>query len=43
VSTAAATDGVESGGELESFWMKSEMTQGGLLFICSKLSAAVLK
>jgi hypothetical protein len=43
VSTVAmATDGVESGGDLESFGMKNEMTQGGLLFISSKTSAAVL-
>jgi hypothetical protein len=42
-STAAvATDGVESGGDLESFEMKSETTQGMLLFIGSKISAAVL-
>jgi hypothetical protein len=35
-------DGVESGRDLESFGMKSEMTRGGLLFICLKISAAVL-
>jgi hypothetical protein len=33
---------VESGGGLESFGMKSEMTRGGLLFVGSKISAAVL-
>jgi hypothetical protein len=33
---------VESGGDLESFGMKSEMTWGGLLFIGSKISTAVL-
>jgi hypothetical protein len=32
----------ESGGDLESFDMKSEMTRGGLLFIGWKISAAVL-
>jgi hypothetical protein len=43
VSTAAvATGGVESDGDLESFGMKNEMTRGGLLFISSKTSAAVL-
>jgi hypothetical protein len=31
----------ESGGDLESFGMKSETTRGGLLFIGSKISAAV--
>jgi hypothetical protein len=33
---------LESGGDLESFGMKSEITRGMLLFICSKISAAVL-
>jgi hypothetical protein len=33
---------LESGGDLESFEIKSEMTQDGLLFIDSKISAAVL-
>jgi hypothetical protein len=37
------TGGVESGGDLESFEIKSETTWGGLLFIGSKISAAVLK
>jgi hypothetical protein len=48
-STAAvATDKVESGGDLESsgdlesFGLKSETTRGGLLFIGSKISVAVL-
>jgi hypothetical protein len=42
-STAAEkTDGVESGGDLESFMIKSKMPRGGLLFIGSKLSAEVL-
>jgi hypothetical protein len=42
------TDRVESGGdlessrELESFRMKSEMTRTGLLFIGSKILAAIL-
>jgi hypothetical protein len=40
------SDGVESGGEetggdLE-FWDESKMTQGGLLFIGSKISATIL-
>jgi hypothetical protein len=45
---AVATDRVESDGDLESgrdlesFGMKSETIQGGLLFISSKISAAVL-
>jgi hypothetical protein len=39
-TTEEEISGVESGGDLESFGMKSEMTQGGLLFICSKISAA---
>jgi hypothetical protein len=34
--------GVESGGDLECFGMKSETTWGGLLFIGSKISAVVL-
>jgi hypothetical protein len=49
VSTAVAVVGrVKSGGDLESsrdlesFGMKSEMTRGGILFIGSKISAAVL-
>jgi hypothetical protein len=49
VSTAVAVIGrVKSGGDLESsrdlesFGMKSEMTRGGILFIGSKISAAVL-
>jgi hypothetical protein len=48
-STAVvATGRVESGGDLwsdrdlESYGMKSEMTQDDLLFIGSKISAAVL-
>jgi hypothetical protein len=36
------TVGVESGGDLESFGMKNEMTRDKLLFIGSKLSATVL-
>jgi hypothetical protein len=32
----------ETGGDLESFMMKSEMPRDGLLFIGSKLSATVL-
>jgi hypothetical protein len=40
--TAEETDGVESGGDLESFTMKSEMSWGRLLFIGSKLSTGVL-
>jgi hypothetical protein len=36
------TDRVESGGDLESFGMKSETTHGGLLFIGSKISATVI-
>jgi hypothetical protein len=39
---AEETGGVESAGDLESFAMKSEIPQGGLLFIGLKLSAAVL-
>jgi hypothetical protein len=39
---AVATGRVESGGDLESFGMKSETARGGLLFIGSKISAAVL-
>jgi hypothetical protein len=39
---AVVTDGVESDRDLESFGMKSKMTWGGLLFIGSKISAAVL-
>jgi hypothetical protein len=48
-SMAAVTTGrvesdenLESGGDLESFWMNSKMTRGGLLFIGSEISAAVL-
>jgi hypothetical protein len=41
-TTAEKTDGVESGGDLESFAMNNETPRGGLLFICSKLSAVVL-
>jgi hypothetical protein len=37
------SSGVESDGDLESFEIKSETTWGGLLFIGSKISAAVLK
>jgi hypothetical protein len=33
---------LESSRNLESFGMKSETTQDGLLFICSKISATVL-
>jgi hypothetical protein len=33
---------VESGGDLECFGIKSETTQGGLLFVGSKISGAVL-
>jgi hypothetical protein len=32
----------ESSGDLESFGMKNEMTQGGLIFIGLKISEAVL-
>jgi hypothetical protein len=39
---AVVTDGVQSGGDIESFGMKSETTRGGLLFIGSKISAGVL-
>jgi hypothetical protein len=39
---AEETGGLESGGNLESFGMKSETTRGGLLFIGLKISAAVL-
>jgi hypothetical protein len=47
-TTAVATDKVESGGDLESsgdlesFGLKSETIRGGLLFIGSKISVAVL-
>jgi hypothetical protein len=47
-TVVVATEKVESGGDLESgrdlgsFGMKSEMMWGGLLFIGSKISAAVL-
>jgi hypothetical protein len=33
--------GVENGRDLKSFEMKSKVTRGGLLFIGSKISAAV--
>jgi hypothetical protein len=33
---------LESGGDLESFGMKSETTRGGLLFIGSKISVAIV-
>jgi hypothetical protein len=36
VDGGGGDDGVESGGDLESFGMKSETTQGRLLFIVSK-------
>jgi hypothetical protein len=36
------SDEVESGGDLESFGMKSKTTRGGLLFIGSKISAMIL-
>jgi hypothetical protein len=39
---AEETGGVENGGDLESFGMKSETTRNELLFIVSKISAAVL-
>jgi hypothetical protein len=42
VVVAEETDGVESGGDLESFTMKSEMPWSRLLFIGSKLSTGVL-
>jgi hypothetical protein len=42
VAVADEPDGVESGGDLESFGMKSETAWGGLLFIGSKISAAAL-
>jgi hypothetical protein len=32
----------ESGGDLESFGIKNEMTWGGLIFISSKISEVVL-
>jgi hypothetical protein len=32
----------ESGGDLESFWMKSEIIRGRLIFIGSIISEAVL-
>jgi hypothetical protein len=42
-STAAEeTGGLERGGNLESFGMKSETTWDGLLFIGLKISATVL-
>jgi hypothetical protein len=41
-SSGVDGSGVESGRDLESFGMKSKMTRGGLLFICSKILAAVL-
>jgi hypothetical protein len=43
ISSSGVDSGrVESGVDLESFGMKSKMTRGGLLFIGSKISAAVL-
>jgi hypothetical protein len=42
LTMAEKTGGVESGGDLESFELKIEMTQNELLFIGSKISAAVL-
>jgi hypothetical protein len=36
------TSRVESGSDIESFTMKSEMSRDGLLFIRSKLSVVVL-
>jgi hypothetical protein len=39
---AEEIDGVESDGDLENFVMKSETSWDGLLFVGSKLSAAVL-
>jgi hypothetical protein len=41
-TTAEETSGVQSGGDIESFGMKSETRRGGLVFIGLKLSAAVL-
>jgi hypothetical protein len=41
-TVAVATGIVESGVDLESFGMKSEITQGRLLFIGSKISTVVL-
>jgi hypothetical protein len=47
-TTAVGIGGVESSGDLESgedlesFRIKSEMTRGGLLFIGSKISVTVL-
>jgi hypothetical protein len=38
----ASTTVVTTGGDLECFGMKSEMTWGGLLFICLKILAVVL-
>jgi hypothetical protein len=44
VDGGVESDGVEreSSGDLESFRMKREMTRGGLIFIGSKISKAVL-
>jgi hypothetical protein len=43
LSSRVESGGVEeSGGDLDSFRIKSKMTRGGLLFIGSKISAAVL-
>jgi hypothetical protein len=42
LTMAVVTGRVESGGDIESFGMKSKMTRGGLLFIGSKISAMVL-
>jgi hypothetical protein len=41
-SDGVESGGVESSGNLESFGMKSKMTQGEILFIGSKISAMVL-
>jgi hypothetical protein len=41
-AASTARGGGESGKNLESFAMKSETPRGGLLFIGSKLSVAVL-
>jgi hypothetical protein len=41
-TVVVATGRVESGGDLESFGMKSKMTRGGLLFIGSKILVPVL-
>jgi hypothetical protein len=41
-ATSTVRNGGESGGDLESFTIKREMSWDGLLFIGSKLSAVVL-